>query len=368
LAGVRELANAGWQVGIGTQADDGFATGSRYVGHRHRVPLAEAGVDALVEAVNRAVDEVGYDLLFAVGDAESLTLSVARDRLAAPVVFPPHPAMLACFDKLALNQRAAESGLVVPRTVVASDETLESTAYPVMVKAGTHWIGGSVGRQSRFPAVRADHRAAAAEAVAALRADGVQALLQEVVTGRLLAMVVVLDRDGTLAAVQQQEAQAVWPVGSGVSTRAVTVPVDQDLCDGVVRTLRGAGWWGLAELQFLVTDDGQPALIDFNGRFYGSMALAAAAGLNLPDLWARIALGDPVPSGLVAPPGMRYQWFEGDVRRAVADRRRLREVGRALAAAPRSAHSVWSRHDPGPAARHVAKLGGRAARKLGGRR
>ena len=367
LAGVRGLACAGWTVGLGTQADGGFAAGSRYVRHRHRVPLAEAGVDAVVEAVNRAVDEVGYDLLFAVGDAESLTLSVARDRLKAPVVFPPHEAMLACFDKLALNRRAAATGLAVPRTVEATPETLDSTPYPVVVKAGTHWIGGAEGRLSRFPVVRAEDRAAAAEAVAALEADGVQALLQEVVTGRLLALVVALDRDGGLVAAQQQEATSVWPVGSGVSTRAVTVPIDRQLCDGVVATLRDAGWWGLAELQFLVADDGRPALIDFNGRFYGSMALAAAAGLNLPDLWARVALDDDVPHGRTARTGVRYQWFEGDLRRAAEGPRRSRELARSLAAVPRSAHSVWSVSDPGPAVRHLAVLGRRAAAKVGGR-
>jgi predicted ATP-grasp superfamily ATP-dependent carboligase len=368
LAGVRDLARAGWTVGLGTQTEGGFAIGSRHVTHRHRVPLAEAGVDAVVDAVNAAVDEVGYDLLFAVGDAESLTLSVARDRLKAPVVFPSHDAMLACFDKLALNGRAVAGGLAVPHTVIATPESIDAAAYPVVVKAGTHWIGGSVGRQSRFPVVRADDRATAAEAVAALHADGVQALLQQVVAGRLLALVVVLDRDGALVAAQQQEARSVWPVGSGVSTRAVTVPVDEPLRDGVVRTLRDAGWWGLAELQFLVADDGRPALIDFNGRFYGSMALAAAAGLNLADLWARVALDEPVPRDLTARVGVRYQWFEGDLRRAAASPHRLRVVGRSLVAVPRSAHSVWSPSDPAPAARHLAVLARRALRRVGGRR
>lgn len=331
------------------------------------MPLAETGVEAVVEAVNRAIDEVGYDLLFAVGDAEALTLSVAREQLKAPVVFPPHDAMLACFDKLAFNKRAAAVGLAVPRTLVATDEALGSASYPVVVKAGTHWIGGSAGRQSRFPVVHAADRVAAARAASALHADGAQALLQDVVSGPLLALVVVLDRDGSLVAVQQQEARSVWPVGSGVSTQAVTVPVDPQLCAGVVAALRDAGWWGLAELQFLVASDGRPTLIDFNGRFYGSMALAMAAGLNVPDLWARVALDEPVPHGATARVGVRYQWFEGDLRRAVAGPRRLRELSRCLAAVPRSAHSVWSRRDPGPAARHLARLGRRALTRAGRR-
>jgi predicted ATP-grasp superfamily ATP-dependent carboligase len=147
----------------------------------------------------------------------------------------------------------------------------------------------------------------------------------------------------------------------------VTVAVDPRLRDGAVTALREAGWWGLAELQFLVGADDQPALIDFNGRFYGSMALAAAAGLPLADLWARIALDEPGPQGLTARVGVQYQWLEGDLRRAVSGPHRLREVARSLAAVPRSAHSVWARNDPAPAVRHLTELGRRGVRKLGGR-
>ena len=64
-----------------------------------------------------------------------------------------------------------------------------------------------------------------------------------------------------------------------------TVPIDEELAAKVSRLLDEVGRFGLAQLQFLVPANGRP-VICFNGRFYGSMALGAAAGLDFPAIWA----------------------------------------------------------------------------------
>ncbi len=81
---------------------------------------------------------------------------------------------------------------------------------------------------------------------------------------------------------------------SGASCRAVTVPVDPDLSARAAALFRVLGWFGLAELQFLVPAAGPARLIDLNGRFYGSLALAVRAGANLPASWAALATGRDV--------------------------------------------------------------------------
>lgn len=51
-------------------------------------------------------------------------------------------------------------------------------------------------------------------------------------------------------------------------------PLDPALVDRAEALLRRIRWDGLVELQFLTGSDGIPHLIDLNGRFYGSLALA----------------------------------------------------------------------------------------------
>lgn len=176
-------------------------------------------------------------------------------------------------------------------------------------------------------------------------------LLQECARGPLIGLAVVIDRDGTVVARLQQEALRTWPPAAGGSALAVTVAPDEELTRRAARLLVAAGYWGLAQLQFLSTDRGL-ALIDVNPRFYGSMSLALASGVNLAAAWHAVAVDGS------RPPLRRY-------RTGVSYRRLQSDVGAALRGDPRvllrkastpSVGSVWARDDPLPS----ALLAGRA--------
>jgi len=139
---------------------------------------------------------------------------------------------------------------------------------------------------------------------------------------------------------------------------------EPELAAAAGRLLADLRWFGLANLQFLRPADGAPRLIDLNGRFYGSLALAVAAGVNVPDLWARMAVGDPVPSFTSARPGVRFQALGEDLRRARAQPRGglLRDVAGTLAYGVGAAHPHLSLSDPRPA---LAVLGRLAVNRAG---
>jgi predicted ATP-grasp superfamily ATP-dependent carboligase len=171
---------------------------------------------------------------------------------------------------------------------------------------------------------------------------------------------------GLLGAVQQ-EAISLFPPRAGVTARGWTVRLDSELRERIEELLAELGWFGLAELQFVVPEAGEPRLIDLNGRFYGSLALAVEAGCNLPAIWAALATGqdgaDPVGR-----PGVRYQWLEGDLRRAAVERRGglARDVLDCVRWAWGARHSVWRRDDPWPAVRYAMELPARARRRARG--
>ena len=174
-----------------------------------------------------------------------------------------------------------------------------------------------------------------------------------------MALTLLLDRDGHAIARAQQVAEQTYPRGAGVDARSRTVPIDEELAAKTMALLTDLGWFGLAHLEFLVPEGGQPRLIDFNGRIYGSLALAMAAGVNFPALWAQLAMGHPVERPLDAAPDIRYQWFAGDLRGALTERSRGSEALEAFRSARGSVHSVGSVRDPRPALRFVRLMLGR---------
>ena len=364
LAAARALSAAGWEVGMAYPCGP-LAAHSRAVRWRHPLPDLTSDPDGFVRAVDQACEEVGYRLVFGSDDAEVVALTTRREEIRAEVPHAPAGAITRAMDKTSLAGLATRAGLTVPRTFAPDDPDLPDA--PLLVKPTLRRRTGA-GRSATEPAGgREQARAAAAR----MTARGEDALLQERVEGLLMALSVVVARDGRVVAAIQQEAELLFPPGTGMSARALTVPVDRSLLERAGRLLDDLDWFGLAQLQFVVARGGEPALIDLNGRFYGSMALAIAAGANLPALWAGLAIGEPpTAEPLLGRPGVRYQWLEGDLRRALSERRGglVRDVLGVLRPRRGTAGAIWSTRDPGPALRHTLRLGSLAVRRGAGGR
>jgi predicted ATP-grasp superfamily ATP-dependent carboligase len=349
LAAVRALARGGWETGVAAPSPTTLAGLSRFAKHRHSVPLPEDGLDAFLQSLAEAIGERGYELAFASADADMLALAEHVERIPALVPYPSVDVLRRAMDKLELAGAAERVGLAAPPSATSAAEAHERFGPgPAIVKERLHGSPGGDGRPTHLnPLISADSDEVDRR-VGEIRAAGAEPIIQPVVSGELMAFTSVVDGEGRMVARVQQVAERTWPEGLGASVRAHTVAVDEQLAGRVSALLSELGWHGLSELQFIVPPGGEPQLIDFNGRFYGSLALAVGAGVNLPDIWARIATGRPANGG-DARPGVRYQWLEGDLR---AGHHPIGSLRYAFGAR----HSISSVSDPRPALREVRRL------------
>ncbi len=354
LAAARGLRTAGWQVSVATPQMS-HASISRYTMHRYVIRRLEQDPVGFRQDVTAAISHGGQDLVFGVGDAEVLALSAARDDFEACLPYPEHACVVAAIDKVQLTAAARSAGLSTP--AVYSSPAQVGPRESVIVKPR---LNGRVGHRgtTKIEARLAKGAVDAARMAAGVTAAGGEPLIQAAVQGDLLALILLIVPDGRVIAAVQQRADRLYPPHVGISARSHTESVDAGLERRAVQMLSALGWWGVAELQFVMPDNGEPVLIDLNGRFYGSLSLALAASVNFPDLWARSALGLPTPVRTEARPGVRYQWLEGDLRRALVarDGGLLRDVACCFAAAPSCHHSMSSLQDPVPALRQASRL------------
>jgi predicted ATP-grasp superfamily ATP-dependent carboligase len=393
LPAARALRDDGWTVGVGFARGRGLAQQSRAVSRTFRMPPDSTEGQAFLDAVNDAIALGDYEVVFSLDDVGVLALSEHRDELNAVFPYGEHQGLVRAFDKLELTREAQRAGLPVPRTEVPyAEETAhaeqmthsEQPAHAGIMRADGSQdertpAGASCGEQSAAPdlegfgdgllVVKPRHTflagvdghvrskvvpnaSAALEAVEAMRCLGARPIVQEHLQGQLMAFTALTDRDAQIVARVQQVSDRIWPLDAGISARAHTVAVDEQLAAGTQRLLEALGWFGLAQLQFIRGHDGIPRLLDFNGRFYGSLALALAAGVDFPAIWARMATGRPVdraPRGRV---GARYQWLGGDLRAGYASASglaRSRNVLGSILHVTGSTHSIWSVNDPRPA-------------------
>lgn len=343
LAATRSLGRAGHYVAIASEVP-GHSARSRYSARWFRLP--KIGSPSFLERIRGITRGGSFEVMFAGDDEHLLHLSEHRAELA-PAVFPypAHPQVLRALDKVALYEAARSAGLSVPETVLSPPE---GDAEGWIAKERLYGPGSSH-----------EHL----HATELRDGTGRNLVFQRIVEGHLLALVTLVSPASELLYAGAQRADAVFPEPFGVSVRARSVDADGDLVNKAGELLRELGWSGIAELQFIVSGAGEPHLIDLNGRFFGSLGLSEAAGVDLPSAWVESAFGAPVRLPRAAT-GVRYQWLEGDLRRAAASRTRRAETIAALRFAPGAVHSLWSGSDPAPALRLVGDLARRAVGKV----
>jgi predicted ATP-grasp superfamily ATP-dependent carboligase len=361
VSGIRGLGRTGERVmAVGRNA---AAAGrwSRYASDRAVAPDVLNDAGGFAAAVIRLALEHGPAVLYPCQEESIEALLDAELPAEAVLPWPSAEVVRAVRDKRRIPELAAGAGLVVPDEHYRGPLGDAPTAlpYPVVVKP-----------LDKGQALAHPRAVDSEEQLDELRAEVGHAepvIVQDLADGPLTAVAVVLDRDGRLVADFHQEARRTWPPGAGPSTLAVSTPPDPELAERCAELLRNAGYWGLAELQFVGTASG-PALIDVNARFYGSLALALASGVNFPALWHAVATGDTPAASNGYRAGVTYRWLEGEALTALHGQPGvlLRRPHR-----PRTG-AMWARDDPLPGVLMAGRVTGawlrRRAARLGGRR
>jgi predicted ATP-grasp superfamily ATP-dependent carboligase len=381
IAFIRSLGRRGIEVVAADHRARAPGFRSRYAAQRVLYPDPAVAPDAAIEQL---LDEAGrreIDLIVPVSDEVLLPLSAVRERFAdvCALALPDPGALATVVDKGATLALGRRLGVPTPRTALARnvDEALEAASelgWPVVVKpvASRVYRDGAV---EAFQVGYADGPARLAEQIGRL-AGRTPALLQEYLPGEGVGVELLADQGRPLAAFQHRRLHEV-PITGGASALRESVELDAVLHRHARRLLEALSWTGLAMIEFRVGPDG-PALMEINGRIWGSLPLAVRSGVDFPIRLAELHLRRSLTPGPDAGPragvrsrnlGLELVWIASVLRRGrrypflPAPRRRD-----ALAAAvrlpwPRDGFDVLSRDDPLPGLAELAGVTSRLARK-----
>jgi predicted ATP-grasp superfamily ATP-dependent carboligase len=368
LAAARALRASGFEVWVATPHARTYAALSRAVAGRIRVPDPSADPAAFVEALVTAAEDLDVVAVLPAGEPAALALAGRTDE------FPPETAVGAvsspiverATDKLALLELAAAAGLAVPESMRANRRQLEQGAqtihFPALLKP--RWSETRVGAAGLEYVMARRVRSQDELRTKLERLPGDEWIIQRHVRGRLGAICGVA-WEGRLICAVHQVALRTYP-DDGPSAYAVTVAPDLRLQEKVARLLELMNWSGIFQAQFIHSGS-ERYLIDFNPRTYGSLALAVAAGMNLPAIWVELLLGrEPLIRGYRL--GVGYRSEERDIRAMLTALVHGRPAAASKVLIPRrgTVHAVFSLRDPLPILTSIGKLAGVAWQ--GGRR
>lgn len=360
LAVVRALRAAGYEPWLAVNDARTYATRSRAVAGTVPVPDPDLDGEGFVRELAAAAARLSAAAVLPTADAHLMALAGHEDDFAGAVLgAPSRQGVEWATDKELLVGLSATARLRTPPTikVMRGDaEALGEFGFPAILKplrSRTKNLDGTVS------ACHARYVLAEQAEVAVKDIPDEGALAQPYTPGRLIGISGV-SWNGELVCALHQISTRIWPLPCGGSAYAETIPPDHELERGVGRILRSIGWSGLFQAQFIRGAHGEHYLIDFNPRVYGSLALAVAAGLNLPGIWVDLLLGRRSRVGGYRI-GARFRHEERDMRVLAHMLVSGEHLDALRGCMPRrgTAHAIFSTRDPAPLLTSVGKLTGR---------
>lgn len=302
---VRSLGRKNLAVDVGSSSyDPQLSSFSKYCRNSFVYPDPKKDSDRFVHFFRRIWKMLGYELIIPVGYTATFFLSMNKKALDNDITIP-----IADFSSLktAANKRdsillAKKIGVPTPETIFlhrpSELDNIKNQNYPIVVKGVIE--GGFV----QYAYSKQDLKKKFEELY---RLQGVLPLVQEFVQGEGYGFFALFNYGKARAVFMHKRVRELYAMG-GPSTCAVSV-YDSKLMDYGLRILKALMWHGVAMVEFKKdSKDGTFKLVEINPKFWGSLDLAIASGVDFPYLLYKMTIDGDVSPVFNYKQGVKFMW------------------------------------------------------------
>lgn len=283
LAVVRSLGRAGKVVHVAPFNWRAPALHSRYVTKVHHLPRYADDPTGWLRAVRGLTDAYGFDLLIPCCDRSMLPLNAQRERFEdCRIAMPDSHAIATLFDKQKTRELCSRISVPIARgRQLTETDTAEELArefgLPLLLKAQSSYTLSALDRRGSVDLV-----ATVSELATRLDERKHQPTIVEAFfTGEGVGVSVLADR-GRIAHAFQHRRLHEQGTGGGSSLR-ISEPVAPQLLEHCRRIAEHLDLTGVSMFEFREDrSSGEAILLEVNARFWGSLPLAIAAGVDFP--------------------------------------------------------------------------------------
>lgn len=302
LAAVRSLGRRGYAVTVLSHLPGSIAFHSKYCSHHALAPDPERDPRFAVFLLD-FVRENRFDVLLPVSFAAVMQTAGIRAELEKYVKIPlaGDPALEIAGSKDRTIRFAERIGIRVPKTWYPKTETdiaatVQEVSFPAVVKGSEE--SGYVRYANRPEDLLARYR----------EISRYSPVIQEYVAGEGYGFFALYNH-GKARAIFMHRRIREYPVTGGPSAAAESV-YDPALRDAGLKILDSLHWHGAAMAEFKRdAATGEYVLMEINPKFWGSLGLAIASGVDFPHLACRMALEGDIEPVLTYRIGVKYRWL-----------------------------------------------------------
>lgn len=285
---------------------------SRAICGFHRLPPRRLDPVAFTRALLDLVRERQFDTILPAGDPPLAALRDLYQELSplAHLGCPSPDVVERVLNKSLTLEAARKVGIRAPLTCTITSDQLDSVAprlqFPVVAKPERKGAAA-------FKILYFNTREELSTALTA-GAWG-RVMLQEYCPGVGVGMDILIHKGKCIARFQHRRLKEA-PVTGGVAILALAEEPDPELFAASMALLKAIEWEGVAMVEFRVDrETGKSALMEVNGRFWGSVSFPIIAGVNFPFYYWQLLHGESPQVPPTYSVGMRWRWSPGYVDR-----------------------------------------------------
>lgn len=318
LATTRSLGKKGHKVFVIDTTPTSLSGSSKYCDKYFQVTNIAENPKSFTEEVKDIITKFGITVMLPMTDISTATILKQREQFAnIGIPAPSYESYNLASNKNSLFKLAISLGIPIPKTIFIDstneiDLKLNELTYPIVIKPSksrvlinNHWISTQVSYAHSLDDLQRQIK----------ESEWLQSfpfMVQEYIKG---------DGHGTFAFYEQGRPITFFahkrlrekPPSGGVSVLRESAPVNPRMQEISKKLLDHIGWHGAAMVEFIVSNDGTPYLIEINGRFWGSLQLSIDAGIDFPHLAYLLAANKPLPTNINYKPYVRSRWLLGDL-------------------------------------------------------
>lgn len=279
-----------------------------------------------IQSFLKLIKDEHYDLIIGIGASSIKFLSDNVELISklTNLILPPKKSLEICLNKNLTMDFAKAIKVEIPQTIVVENfkqlrEIMQNVTFPVIMKSASETIKDT-------PTIYLDrYDNSVFSNWEFLFKKRNKFLIQKRIFGHGEAFFAIYD-NGKLIDFMMHERLREYPLTGGPSTKAKTI-YKEDLFIAGKKLLDELNWHGVAMVEFKRDRDDKLVLMEINPKFWGSLDLALASGVNFPALAAQICLGKKLqPLGYHASE-TTFQWpLDGDLKLGFASPKLLPKI------------------------------------------
>ncbi len=306
VATIRSLARSGYEVVAADSDSRSPGLASRYAKHRVVYACPKSDPHQFIEDVLAAVKKHEIDMILPVTEQSILPLEAERDRIdnACRVPWAPVDSAATVRDKNLTFQLAEKLNVPYPRTCLVHtvEEAVRVGAdlgWPLVLKPNSSHTLTRQGHVQMWSVTYALDEQDLRQKMESFEGK-CPVLLQEYFQGAGVGVEVLAHEGTPICAFQHRRLREV-PLTGGVSSLRRSEAIDPQLYAYTLDLLKALNWTGLAMAEFKQNKQGEARLMEINGRIWGSLPVAIAAGVDFPVRLCELTLNGPSVGPLPPP-------------------------------------------------------------------